>query len=63
MTSSVNLNKKPNSWWSPKLHNALLVRKYWLLRKTEIATGISMKTQLSDIIDILPPNLIAPNEL
>ena len=62
MTISVNLNKKLNSWWSPQLHNALLVRKYWLPRKTKIATGISMKTQLSDIIDILPPNSIAIND-
>ena len=46
MISSIKTNTKQVSWWSPQLHHALLIRKYWLLRKTEIVTGISMATQL-----------------
>ena len=34
MISSGKLNTKQCSWWSPKLNHAILVRKYWLLRKT-----------------------------
>ena len=60
MISSVKLNTKQSSWWSLQLHHALLLKKYWLLRKTELVTGISMATQLNNILNILPQNSIPP---
>ena len=63
MISSVKLNTKQCSWWSPKLHHAMLVNKYWLLRKTKIVTGISISTPMNTILSLLPPRTIMPNVL
>lgn len=61
MTSSVKLYTNHRAWWSTTLHHALLVRKYWLLRRTEIVTGMSMNDQMQAIINILPRNTINTN--
>ena len=56
MLSSADSYNRYKSWWSPNLHHAFLTKKNWLLRRTELMTKVSMKTQLNETLQQLQRN-------
>ena len=55
MLSGIRSSYTLRAWWSPELHHAFLVKKYWILRITERITNVSMSKPLQSILNQLPP--------
>ena len=56
MLKGVSPTKQHSAWWSPQLHHAFLMKQYWLLKRKERITNISMTIPLNLILDQIPPN-------
>ena len=54
MLKGVSPTKQHSAWWSPQLHHAFLMQQYWLLKRKERITNISMKIPLTRILEQIP---------
>ena len=55
MMKGVSPTKQHTAWWSPQLHHAFLMKQYWLLKRKERITNVSMSNPLNSILDQIPP--------
>ena len=54
MLAGAKSYQKYYTWWSPALHNTILTKKYWMLKRIELQHNINMSIPLQEILNILP---------
>ena len=54
MLKGVSSTKQHTAWWSPQLHHEFLMKQYWLLKRKEIITNVSMSIPLKSVLEQIP---------
>ena len=57
MIAGVKSYQKYYTWWSPALHQALLVKQYWTLKQIETKHHICMSNQIQEVLRKLPEEI------